>query len=119
MSTFTMPIGVGNIDSREFVYVDALVDTGATYSMFPRDFLEDIQVEPSWMVDFKLADGSQIARWVGPAYLQLLDREMPCAMVFGDPGVFLIGATALEIFGLAADPVNKCLVPIVVNGRPF
>ena len=119
MSTFTAPIGVGNIDNREFVYVDALVDTGATYSMFPSDFLDDLQVKPSWNVDFKLADGSQIARPVGPAYLRLLDSEMPCAVVFGDPGVFLIGATALEVFGLAADPVNKCLTPIVVNGRPF
>lgn len=119
MSTFTTPIGVGNIDSREFVYVDALVDTGANYSTFPSDFLEDLHVESSWNVDFKLADGSQIAWPVGPAYLQLLDREMPCAVVVGDPGVFLIGATALEVFGLAADPVNKCLVPIVVNGRPF
>ena len=119
MSTFTATIGVGNMDSREFVYVDALVNTGATYTVFPQDFLEDIHVEPSWRVDFKLADGSQIARHVGPAYLQLLDREMPCAVVFGDPGVFLIGATALEIFGFAADPVNKRLAPIVVNGRPF
>ena len=55
MSTFTAPIGVGNIDNREFVYVDALVDTGATYSMFPREFLEDIHVEQSWTIDFKLA----------------------------------------------------------------
>ncbi len=47
MSTFTVPIGVGNIDSREFVYVDALVDTGATYSMFPRDFLENLHMKPS------------------------------------------------------------------------
>ena len=51
MSTFTAPIGVGNIDNREFVYVDALVDTGATYSMFPREFLEDIHVEQSWTID--------------------------------------------------------------------
>jgi predicted aspartyl protease len=120
MSTFTVRVGIGDMDSREHVYTDALVDTSATYSMFPKDFLRDVQIEPfDWTVDVILADGSQMTLQIGPAYLQVLDREAPCVVVFGNPGVFLIGATALENLGLAADPVNKCLIPAVVNGRPF
>ena len=108
------------MDSREYAYIDALVDTGATYSVFPEDFLHDVQIEPfDWTVDVILADGSQIVRRIGPAYLQVMNREAPCVVVFGGPGVFLLGAVALENLGLAADPVNKRLIPAVVNGRPF
>ena len=120
MSTFSVKIGIGNMESREYVHTDALVDTGATYSIFPEDFLRDVQVEPfDWTVDVVLADGSQITQRIGPAYLQVMDREAPCVVVFGSPGVFLLGATALENLGLAADPVNKSLIPTMVNGRPF
>ena len=120
MSTFNVNIGIGNVDSREYVYADALVDTGATYSIFPEDFLRNIQIEPfNWTVDVVLADGSQITQRIGPAYLQVMDREAPCVVVFGNPEVFLLGATALENLGLAVDPVNKSLIPAVVNGRPF
>ena len=120
MTTFNVNIGIGNMDTREYVYTDALVDTDATYSIFPEDFLRDIQIEPfDWTVDVVLADGSQITQRIGPAYLQVMDREAPCVVVFGSPGVLLLGATALENLGLAADPVNKSLIPAVVNGRPF
>lgn len=120
MSTFTVKIGVSNLATREYVYTDAIVDTGATYSMFPEEFLRDIQIEPfDWMLNVRLADGSQITQRIGPAYLQLLDREAPCTVAFGSPGIFLIGATALETLGFAADPVNKTLIPAVVQGRPY
>lgn len=120
MSTFTVNIGIGNTHSRECVYADALVNTGATYSIFSEDFLRYIQIEPfNWTVDVVLADGSQITRRIGPACLQVIDRKASCVVVFGNPGVFLLSAADLENLGLAADPVNKSLIPAVVNGRPF
>ena len=35
-------------------------------------------------------------------------------VIFGDKGVFLLGAVTLEQLGLAADPVRKRLVPTSV-----
>ena len=120
MGTFTVKIGVGNMDRGEYVYTDALVDTGSNYSMFPQDFLNDIQVEPfNWQASVVFADGTVHSMPVGPAYLNLQDREGPCVVMFSSPGVFIIGATALENLGFAVDPVNQCLIPNVIQGRPF
>ena len=78
MGTFTVKIGVGNMDRGEYVYTDALVDTGSNYSMFPQDFLNDIQVEPfNWQASVVFADGTVHSLPVGPAYLNLQDREGP------------------------------------------
>ena len=120
MSTFRVETGVSDLFNREYVYVEALVDTGATYSIFPEDFLRDLQVVPArWEIGVRLADGTESRRQIGPAYLKVLDREAPCIVMFGNPGVFLIGATALENLGLAVDPVNQRLMPAIVEGRPF
>lgn len=120
MSTFRVETGISELFSREYVYVEALVDTGATYSIFPEDFLRDIQVIPAgWEIGVRFADGRESSQQIGPAYLKVLEREAPCLVMFGNPGVFLIGATALENLGLAVDPVNQRLMPAVVDGRPF
>ena len=58
--------------------MDALADTGATCSLFPEYFLNDIQIAPfEWTADVILADGTSSAKCIGPAHLQLLDREGP------------------------------------------
>ena len=120
MGTFTVKIGVGNMDRGEYVYTDALVDTGATYSMFPAAFLHDIQVQPfNWEAPVAFADGTIQSQQVGPAYLHLQGREGPCVVMFGRSDVFLIAATALENLGFAVDPINQCLIPNVIQGRPF
>ena len=66
-----------------------------------------------------LADGTITTTPIGQALIQLHGREGICPVLFGSPGVFLIGATTLEFLGLAADPVNKQLIPAVIQGRPF
>ena len=70
-------------------------------------------------MDVILADGTRSAKSIGPAYLQLIDRECPCVVMVGNPGVFSMGAATLEPLGLALDPVNQRLMPTVVKGRLF
>jgi predicted aspartyl protease len=120
MSLFRVNVGVSNLHNHEYVYADAIVDTGATHSMFPADFLNDVQVEPfDWGWPARIADGSTVELSIGAASLHLMDRESPCNVLFGSPGIFLIGATTLENFGLAVDPVNERLIPLVENGLHF
>ena len=40
MGVFNVQIEIGNFDGTRFEWFDALVDTGATYTMLPRSTLE-------------------------------------------------------------------------------
>ena len=63
--------------------------------------------------DFELGD-QRIARYdVGEARLRLNGNELTVLVVYAPDGTSpLLGATALELFGLAADPVNQRLIPV-------
>lgn len=92
------------------------VDTGALYSFVPEDLLERIGVEPSATRTLVLADGRKETRLLGFCDLQVegLEGSIPCPVVFAPKGsLFLLGATALENFGVEVDPINKCLRPIL------
>ncbi len=92
------------------------IDTGALYSFVPEDYLQRIGVEPAATRKLVLADGRQDTRLLGFCDFQIegLEGSIPCAVVFGPKGsLFLLGATALETFGVEVDPVQKTLKPIL------
>jgi predicted aspartyl protease len=92
------------------------VDTGALCSFVPEDFLERIGIEPSATRTLVLADGRQETRLLGFCDFQVegLEGSIPCPVVFAPKGsLFLLGATALENFGVEVDPINKRLKPIL------
>lgn len=92
------------------------VDTGALYSFVPEDRLSAIGVEPVATRNLVLADGRQETRLLGFCDLQVegLEGSIPCPVVFAPKGsLFLLGATALENFGVEVDPVHKRLKPIL------
>jgi len=92
------------------------VDTGELYSFVPEDRLEGIGVEPSATRKLILADGRQETRLLGFCDLQVegLEGSIPCPVVFAPKGsLFLLGATALENFGVEVDPIHKRLKPIL------
>lgn len=91
--------------------VRALVDTGATFSKMPGDVLRKLKVAPSFATKVKLGDGRVVSRRVGYVSLTLDGRSAPVPVLFGRSAETpLIGATTLEILGLAADPIRKQLV---------
>jgi len=97
------------------------VDTGALYTFVPEDRLEEIGVVPLRPRDLILADGRRDRRLLGEAVLTIagLDESLTCPVVFGPPGsLYLLGATALEIFALQADPTTQQLRPVtaVIGG---
>jgi hypothetical protein len=94
---------------------DFWVDTGALYSFVPEDRLHAIGVEPKFTRDFVFADGKKDRRLVGEAIFSIngSDEALTCVVVFGPPGsLLLLGATALENFGVQADPTSQTLRPI-------
>ena len=111
MGEFNWPVGVWSVDRERLEKVDALVDTGSSYSMFPRRMLERLGIEKRFILPFEQADGSVINRDVGLAVLVINDAESPMRVIFGEDGAdSLIGSNALQEFLLLIDPVGEQLI---------
>ena len=111
MGTFRYPIALGNPSGTEFEGMNALVDTGASYSFVPASLLERLEVEPMREMTFILAGGSRIKRYIGETLVRAAGRQATTIVVFGDEDAMpLLGAYALEGLGLGVDPVNKRLI---------
>ena len=114
--TLTNPKNPGRSFSEDF-----WVDSGALYTFVPEDRLEEIGIEPIHVRDLILADGRRDTRLLGEALFSIegLEGQITCPVVFAPKGsLYLLGATALEIFGVDVDPTSKSLKPIfaVIGG---
>ena len=112
MEMFTVALGVGHPAGGDLAPVDAVVDTGAAHSMLPESLLDGLRVRPRRQLGFVLADGSRVKYGFGIARFRIDAAEMPCPVIFGPEGNYLLGASALEVFNLMADPSGKRLVPV-------
>ncbi len=113
MDTFTVPVQVGDSNGRAFVDIQALVDTGSTYTSIPVDILSGLGVEVIERHRFELADESIVEYGIGQATIRLDGRDRIVVVVFmPDDSSPLLGATTLEMFGLGVDPVGMRLAPV-------
>ena len=113
MGTFTVTLGVGDPRGRRYEDVEAMVDSGAAYTVLPASILKGLGVEPHEARGFVLADGHRVERGFGRTWLSLNGRQDVSPVVFWDEDSLpLLGAVTLEIFGLGIDPVNGRLVPV-------
>ena len=110
MGTFTVSLWVGNIFTDDGTSVEALVDTGATYSMIPGNLLRSLGIEPVETIVSLIADGSRIELETAWARFTAEGRNAVARVSFGPEGVYLLGATTLEDMRLAVDPVDQRLV---------
>jgi predicted aspartyl protease len=117
MGMFKKRVRVSNPKKPDLFFEEEFwIDTGALYSFAPEEYLQKIAVEPSVTRNLILADGRQQTRLMGFCDFQIegLEGAIPCPVIFAPKGsLLLLGATALENFGVAADPVNKQLKPIL------
>jgi len=105
-----------NTDPNQFFEENFWVDTGALYSFVPEDYLEKIGIEPSVKRNLILVNGRHDTRLLGFCNFQIegLEGNIPCPVIFGPKdSLFLLGATALENFGVEVDPIQKSLKPIL------
>ena len=113
MGTFNVSIELARPYGDEFVLLDSLVDTGATYSVFSGELLEGIGITAVENSTFELADGRVVELPLGYAAIRVAEKQIIAPVVFGPEGTTpLLGATALEIARLARDPVRQVLVPV-------
>ncbi len=111
MGAFDVTIAVGHPDGGDLAPVSATVDTGAGHTMLPASFLASLRIEPKENRHFAIADGSEVLFGYEMARIAIDDREWPCPVIFGPDDEYLLGATTLETFGLAVDPVGGRLFP--------
>ena len=112
MGEFSWDVGVWSADRERMETVSALVDTGASYSLFPRSMLERLGIIPIGQRGFGQADGSVIYRDIGQAMLVINDDESYMRVIFGeDDAEPLLGSNALQEFLLVVDAAAEELVP--------
>ena len=113
MGSFTVTIEFGDPAGSRFEPREALVDTGATYTLAPASLLRDLGVEPSERASFELADGTTTELDLGETRVRIGGQEITTVVVFGPEGTApLLGAYTLERLRLAVDPVRRQLIPV-------
>lgn len=94
--------------------MEAMVDTGSTFTWLPRPLLEGLGHVPRFRLSLRMADGRRVQRDATddvPVRIGEAVRGVVC--VFAEAGEqALLGATTLESHLLAADPVARRLVPV-------
>lgn len=113
MGTFKVTIQIGDPQGQQYESVEALVDTGASDTVVPRLILERLGVPPQGRWPFTLADERVVEHEIGQTAIRINGTSRIVLVVFGESDTtVLLGASSLEVFHLAADPVHKRLVPV-------
>jgi clan AA aspartic protease len=113
MGQFSVEIILYPHNGRPARRVDALVDTGAAYSLLPRPLLESLGWAAIRAQRVILADG-RIEEWmVTQVEVGCEGRRAATPVLMGPVGSPpLLGATTLEELGLGVDPLGRRLVPV-------
>ncbi len=116
MGTFQTKLRVWNPAKPENVEeFEVFVDTGAAFSGVSRARLERLGIQPSRRLQFRTIDGRLVERELAIAYVASNGFSVPDLVVMAEPGEMeVMGAHSIEGLGVAADPVQKKLVPTVM-----
>jgi clan AA aspartic protease len=113
VGVFSVPIEIGDPRGRRFEQVDALVDTGATFTMVPGSVLRSLGLEPQERGASELADGTLQEFDIAETRLRIDGQETSTVVVFGSEDMTpLLGAYTLERVRLAVDPAGKRLIRV-------
>ena len=112
MESFTHPIEVISADGSRSQTVDALVNTGFTFTCLPASLLRELGIIPDRRIQSELSDGSIVSDDVGDAYVRVAGIERPTIVTFADENAPpVIGKYTLTGALLVVDPVNRRLAP--------
>ena len=112
MGTFYHQMQVFSASGDRAETVDALVDTGASYSQVPGSVLQRLGIFPTDTVEAELADGRVAEDPIAEVRVEINGRATFTWVTFGPENVAsLMGAHALEGVRLAVDPSRRRLIP--------
>ncbi len=114
MGTFSVDLDIGDAQGEVWETIQALVDTGSSYTWVPRRLLERLDVRPQFQREFETADGRVVQRDLAVTMVRWNGETMPTLVVFGGNGdAVLLGAYTMEGFSLAPDPVNQRMLKVL------
>ncbi len=112
MGVFNWPVRLDSMDGERSLEIEAMVDTGASYTIVPATLLRELGVTPFNKITVVLADGRQVEMDIGRAWATINGASEVTLVVFGEDGArALLGAYTLEGLRLAVDPHNHTLIP--------
>ena len=112
MGTFYHQMQVLSPNGDRSETIEALVDTGASYSQVPGLVLEHLGISPTDTAEAELADGRVVEDPIAEVRVIIDGLETFTWVTFGPENVSpLLGAHALEGVRLAVDPLRHILVP--------
>ena len=112
MGTFYHEMQVISANGDRVETVDALVDTGASYSQVPGSILQRLGIAPTDTVEAVLAGGRVVEDLAAEIRVRIDGLETFTWVTFGPEEVAsLMGAHALEGVRLAVEPLRRVLVP--------
>ena len=78
----------------------------------PNSLLKKLEIKAGDKQKFSLANGEVIEKSVGNALFAYRGKVRSSPVVFGEKGIFLLGAVTLESLGVILDPINRELQPL-------
>lgn len=112
MGTFSVTFEIGDPQGERYESIEAVVDTGSTYTWIPQEILGRLGVTRESRMEFQTADGHVVERDIAETSVRLDGRHRTTIVVFaGEDDSALLGAYTLEGLGLAVDPLGQRLVP--------
>ncbi len=98
MGTFSVSLEVGDRQGLAWEPVEALVDTGSTYTWVPRRILQGLDVRPQLQREFETADGRVVQLDLSVTMVRWDGETMPTLVVFGGNGdEVLLGAYTMPL----------------------
>ncbi len=90
--------------------VEALADTGATFTKVPRAVVERLGLRPDYETSIELGDGRTITRNLALAEVELEGVRRPVLIAISETGEQpLVGYTTLETLGFKVNTVTHAL----------
>lgn len=115
MGQFKVPVTFHPRNGDSPRVLDALVDTGAAYSVVPRPIFESLGLRSLRRQRVIFADGRSEDWTLAQAEVECEGRRAATPVLVGPPEApVLLGAITLEELGLGVDPIHRRLVPIDV-----
>jgi predicted aspartyl protease len=116
MGTFKTKLRVWNPARPEEVYEpEVWVDTGAAFSWISRSKLEAMGVKPLRQMQFRTIEGHIVERPFAAVFVGFDGFSSSDMVVMAEAtDSEVMGAHSIEGLGLAADPVQKKLVPSIM-----
>jgi len=104
-------VEISDLEKKHAERVNALVDTGATLTVLPKELADRLGIMPVSEADVQTGAG-RIKLKKGEARVKIKDKEGPVIVLISEIiDKVLLGVVALESLGFEVDPTTETLKP--------